>query len=297
LIARLGTFLLSPVGIALLGILTVAALGAYVYDLWLDRDKTGIQQQKALESGQAAGGGYGGEAEYESMKESPEKEAAREKIISKFNKSKKGNIASATLTELNALREDILQYGDPRLQLKSNPSPLIKERSAKLDAIEAEIKNKKAKQPSATPVPAGTTSDGTSKQTASPTSSAGAASTATAGGTSTSVGPTSTTTTGGTSTPATSTSETPTTTPSPTTSPMPSTPSMPPVMTATNQNMELQDEMNVAMSNAPMIFNKSSTNGMNLPGSDMGTVTGAAAVRNDSLDNIMDNLRRRTSVM
>lgn len=79
--------------------------------------------------------------------------------------------------------------------------------------------------------------------------------------------------------------------------PAPSTPSMPPVMTATNQNIELQDEMNVAMSNAPMIFNKSSTNGMNLPGSDMGTVTGAAAVRNDSLDNIMDNLRRRTSVM
>jgi hypothetical protein len=79
--------------------------------------------------------------------------------------------------------------------------------------------------------------------------------------------------------------------------PAPSTPSMPPVMTATNQNIELQDEMNISMSNAPMVFNKSSTNGINLPGSDMGTATGAAAVRNDSLDNIMDNLRRRTSVM
>ncbi len=145
LIARLGAFLLSPVGIALLGLLTVAALGAYVYDLWLNRDKTGIQQQKALSSGQAAGGGYGGEAEYESMKESPEKEAARKKIIDKFNKDKKGNIASATLTELNALREDILQYGNPRFQLKSNPSPYIKEKSAKLDAIEAEIKKRKEK--------------------------------------------------------------------------------------------------------------------------------------------------------
>jgi len=294
LIARLGAFLLSPVGIALLGLLTVAALGAYVYDLWLNRDKTGIQQQKALSSGQAAGGGYGGEAEYESMKESPEKEAARKKIIDKFNKDKKGNIASATLTELNALREDILQYGNPRFQLKSNPSPYIKEKSAKLDAIEAEIKKRKEKQASATPVPSGATSGGMSGQTASsatpvPSGASKGAEASPAGSITSSAGDA--------STPAASTATTPGSASSDMSTAMPNVPSAPPVATATDQNMQLESEIMDFTQSAPMIINKSSTNGINLGGQDAGTATGAAPVRDDAIGNIINKLQRRSSVM
>lgn len=99
-----------------------------------------------------------------------------------------------------------------------------------------------------------------------------------------------------TSTPAASSAPTPSA-PAGAATPAPSAPSMPPVMTATNQNMELQDELNVSMSNAPMIFNKSSTNGINLGGQDAGTATGAAPVRDDALGNIINKLQRRGSVM
>jgi hypothetical protein len=51
------------------------------------------------------------------------------------------------------------------------------------------------------------------------------------------------------------------------------------------------------MQSAPMIFNKSSTNGINLGAPDAGTVTGAAPIRNDALENIINKLQRRSSVM
>jgi len=79
--------------------------------------------------------------------------------------------------------------------------------------------------------------------------------------------------------------------------PAPSLPATPPVVTVTGQNMELESESMYSMQSAPMIFNKSSTNGVNLGGQDSGTVTGAASVRDDTLENIINKLQRRSSVM
>ncbi|NBP02608.1 MAG: hypothetical protein EBU90_21305 [Proteobacteria bacterium] len=273
LIARLGAFLLSPVGVALLGLLTVAALGKYVYDLWLQRDAE--QTKKALESGGgAAGAGYGGEAEYESMKESPEKEAAREKIIQKFMKDKKGDITDATLPELNALRDDILQYGDPRLQLKTNPTPLIKDRSAKLNRIEEEIKKRKETQPSAVPA----LPKQIEPSSATPEPSAPSAM--------------------------------PEFKPLPTgvvlednesraSKPIPvsNIPSVPVIENMMKQNFELNLQENTEELSPPVILNRNSVGGISLDNGESGTSTGAAPIRNDSLENIMMKLRNRSSVM
>ena len=79
--------------------------------------------------------------------------------------------------------------------------------------------------------------------------------------------------------------------------PAPSLPATPPVATATDQNMELESESAYSMQSAPMIFNKSSTNGINLGAPDAGTATGAAPIRNDALENIINKLQRRSSVM
>lgn len=80
-------------------------------------------------------------------------------------------------------------------------------------------------------------------------------------------------------------------------SPVSTAPSMPTVATATNQNMELESAAMDFTQSAPMIFNKNSTNGINLGGQDAGTATGAAPVRDDALENIMNKLQRRSSVM
>jgi hypothetical protein len=82
----------------------------------------------------------------------------------------------------------------------------------------------------------------------------------------------------------------------PVASPVSSAPSMPPVVSATDQNMNLQGEYMTA-DTPPIIFNKAATTGVSLPDNEMGTVTGAASIRDDALENIMANLRKRSTVM
>ena len=79
--------------------------------------------------------------------------------------------------------------------------------------------------------------------------------------------------------------------------PAPSLPATPPVVTATGQNMELESESMYTMQSAPMIFNKSATTGVNLGGQDTGTATGAAPIRDDAIEDIINKLQRRSSVM
>jgi len=283
-IARLGAFLLSPVGIAILGLLTVAALGKYIFDLWLQRDEA--QTQKALASG------YGGEAEYESMKESQEKEAERAKIIKKFNKDKKGDITNATLPELNALRDDILQYGNPRFLLKSNPTPLIKETSKKLDSIEAEIKKRKESQSTTTPIPSVASPAAMSEKTAAPIPSV--------------------------ATPAAMSNQTTmSSSAEPQSKPLPAgvnlqdnesrpskpipvstVPSIPPVENIMKQNFELNLQENTGgMAGAPIVINKNNVGGLNVGNGDTGTITGAASVRDSPLGDLIGRLQKRASVM
>jgi hypothetical protein len=89
----------------------------------------------------------------------------------------------------------------------------------------------------------------------------------------------------------------PSTLPSMSASPAPSLPATPPVATATDQNIELESESMYSMQSAPMVFNKSSTNGINLGGQDTGTATGAAPIRDDAIEDIINKLQRRASVM
>jgi hypothetical protein len=79
--------------------------------------------------------------------------------------------------------------------------------------------------------------------------------------------------------------------------PASSLPSTPPVVTATGQNMELESESMYSMQSAPMIFNKNATTGVNLGGQDTGTATGAAPIRDDAIEDIINKLQRRSSVM
>jgi len=99
------------------------------------------------------------------------------------------------------------------------------------------------------------------------------------------------------STPAASTATTPGSASSDMSTAMPNVPSAPPVATATDQNMQLESEIMDFTQSAPMIINKSSTNGINLGGQDAGTATGAAPVRDDAIGNIINKLQRRSSVM
>jgi hypothetical protein len=82
-----------------------------------------------------------------------------------------------------------------------------------------------------------------------------------------------------------------------TVTPAPSLPATPPVVTATGQNMELESESMYSMQSAPMIFNKNATTGVNLGGQDTGTATGAAPIRDDAIEDIINKLQRRSSVM
>jgi hypothetical protein len=79
--------------------------------------------------------------------------------------------------------------------------------------------------------------------------------------------------------------------------PAPSLPATPPVAIATDQNMQLESESMYSMQSAPMIFNKNATTGVNLGGQDTGTATGAAPIRDDAIEDIINKLQRRSSVM
>jgi hypothetical protein len=79
--------------------------------------------------------------------------------------------------------------------------------------------------------------------------------------------------------------------------PAPSLPATPPVAIATDQNMQLESESMYSMQSAPMIFNKNATTGVNLGGQDTGTATGAAPIRDDAIEDIINKLQRRASVM
>jgi len=80
--------------------------------------------------------------------------------------------------------------------------------------------------------------------------------------------------------------------------PVSNVPSVPPVESAMKQNMELNlQESGAEMSGAPIVINRNNVGGVNVGSGDTGTVTGAAPIRDDTLQRITGNLYKRASVM
>lgn len=138
LLFNLGRFLLfNPLGIA---IVAGAGIAYAVWELWKQSD---VEQTKSALAGKGAEGitaaGLGAEGALPSYKEETDEKALKAKAAA-FDKK---GIAGASLEELTAKHQLMIDYGDPRVFIKKgNASDDQKAKGKLLDDIEAEIKNR-----------------------------------------------------------------------------------------------------------------------------------------------------------
>lgn len=284
-IRALVSFMASPLGLAILAGTVVAYLSTLIAEAignWENKKieekggKAAVEAQKKVMKAPAASPIQESYDEFGGTQVSNEGQIDAEKRDA-FIKEKQDLIWQKMTKKGYTVRKTGM-FGGVSFENKKGekaPDELVKKATQEADD-ELEVKRKKAQS-----APQKKGSDGKTPSKGAESSSAG--STASSAG--------------GTSTPAASTATTPSAASSETSTAMPNVPSAPPVATATDQNMQLESENMYSMSNAPMIFNKSSTNGINLGGQDAGTATGAAPVRDDALGNIINKLQRRGSVM
>jgi hypothetical protein len=284
-VRALVSFMASPFGLAILAGVAVAYLSSLV------AEAIGNWENKKIEE-------KGGKAAVEAQKEVMKAPAASpiQESYDEFGGTQVSDEAQMAAEKRDALikeKQDLIWqkmtkkgypvrktgfFGGITFEKKSGeqaPEELVNKVTQEADA-ELEVKRKKAQT-----APQKKGSDGKTPSKGAESSSAGST----------------TSSAGGTSTPVASTAATPSATPAEMSTAMPSVPTAPPVATATDQNMQLEAESMDFTQSAPMIFNKSSTNGINLGGQDAGTATGAAPVRDDALGNIINKLQRRGSVM
>ena len=286
----LGTFMASPLGLAIAAGTIVAYLSKLVAEAIGDwenkklKDKGGqaaVDAQKEVLKAPPATPIQETYDEFGGTAVSDEAQMAAEKRDA-FVKKKQDLVWKKMAAKGYPVRDKSFFSGTYTFEKKSGekaPDELVKEVSQEAD-VELEAKRKKAtatqKKGTAQKVspPTGSSASASAPATATPSSSspsapAGALATASESSASTSMSAT----------------------------PAPSLPATPPVATATDQNMQLESESMYSMQSAPIIFNKSSTNGINLGGQDTGTATGAAPIRDDAIEDIINKLQRRSSVM
>jgi hypothetical protein len=284
----LGTFMASPLGLALAAGTIVAYLSKLVAEAIGDwenkklKDKGGqaaVDAQKEVLKAPAATpiqetyDEFGGTAVSDEAQMSAEKRDA-------FVKEKQDLVWKKMAAKGYPIRDKSFFSGTYTFEKKSGekaPEELVKKVSQEVDE-ELEAKRKKA---------TATQKKGTAQKVSPPAGSSAPASTSTTPSSSPPPAPAGGSAASSESSASTSMSATP----------APSLPATPPVSTVTDQNMQLESENMYSMQSAPMIFNKSATTGVNLGGQDTGTATGAAPIRDDAIEDIINKLQRRSSVM
>lgn len=141
----LGRFITGPVGLAVMGTLTVAELVSY---LWKNSNPESVKDALA---GKTPGGMPGQLPTYDEEQASKEQ---KKKVTAVDTKG----IQNASLEELQAKRQELIDTGDPRARVKSGKGDKADTIKAKqIDDIEAEIQKRQTTQQESAPTQVPTT--------------------------------------------------------------------------------------------------------------------------------------------
>jgi hypothetical protein len=146
---RIGTFLTGPVGLAIIGVTTLAGLA---YLMWKNSDPEAVKE--ALKGEGAAGVGAAGLGAEGQMASPAMDEQTRKKLASGFDTK---GLSGASLEELQAKKAEILDVGvDPRIKEKKGMTldDVDKRRLKQINDIDAAIASKqKTAMPTGTETP------------------------------------------------------------------------------------------------------------------------------------------------
>ena len=159
-ILKLGTFFIGPVGLAILG---AASLAALAYTIWKNSDPEAVKE--AMKGEGAAGVGAAGLGAEGQTATPTIDEESRKKLASAFDKK---GLSGASLEELQAKKAEILDVGvDPRIKEKKGMTlDVDKKRIKQITDIDAAIAKK---QTTAAPTGSTTATPTGSESPAAPT--------------------------------------------------------------------------------------------------------------------------------
>jgi len=274
--------LAGPAGLLLIGALAAGLIGAYIWKLWKDNDPA--KTQAALGSTDIMGVPL--DPDMVTAKD-PIKEEKTKELIKEYYSDLKAGKGYPEIRQpvLEAVRTEFESYGGTR---KEELKPIIRELERR-KTLPAHIKKSygitesatptegSAATPSATPAGAPAAAPSATPVSSAPSSSAPTASPAPAASA--------------------EASAVPSAAPTPTVTPMPAKEGTPPALAITNENKALELERIATQYAEPIIMNKVNTIPLPTGSEETGTITGAASVRNDHLDDFLLGNMKRVSFM
>jgi hypothetical protein len=145
LLGTLGAFLMTPLGVAFLTAVAAGTVASWIAKQIAEDPHAALRGEGPVGTAVA---GPGAETQLPTY----EKEQSNKSLISKANEVDKKGIQNASLEELEAKQQLMVEYGDPRARVKSGKGDESDKIKAKqLDDIETEISTRKSKQAPASP--------------------------------------------------------------------------------------------------------------------------------------------------